>query len=186
MEALEEEVLRINNEIDEYKERIGDNEKNVFLHQINENYGDSYFDSFEEIRKQLKELPGIGNSPDDNNLKIFLNSLARKLAGQLGVNAQQIMKNAQRKRFKKVYESDFDLENNTQIGGEEVGSSAYLSSRVKDVHDVWIKDTIMNIGLGILTPEQWGRVKTTIKGTKEAGLFRSKYTNSEKENIKNL
>ncbi len=170
-----------NSAVDEYKEnQLKDRRKNEFAEHLKEDQA-QINKSAQAFAQILPKLASIGNKKGDDNLKIFLNSLARKLAGQLGVNAQKIMKAAQNRRFKKAYKIE-----EGKIGGKEIGKSGLLTSRVKDVHQVWIKDTIMNIGLGLLNEGQWGRVKTLIEGNKIKGSFRSKYVGSVRAAIKNM
>jgi hypothetical protein len=86
-----------------------------------------------------------------DNLRVFFNTLARQLSGQMAVDAIAAVKAAQEKR----YGSSFKWNKFKP----ELMPDQYLSSRVKDVKEVWIKDTIMNVGLGILQPDDWKVVK---------------------------
>ena len=126
-----------------------------------------------EIKKMIIAT-GIKLSP---NLKIFTNQLARTFSGQFAVPAINAVKEIQGKIFKDEYEDDRDKKKkNTKKNNKEEGInnkknknqlailmfSAYLSSAVKDVHGAWIKDSLMNIGLGILTDSEWEDVKAKL------------------------
>ncbi|MBL6446343.1 DUF4157 domain-containing protein [Fulvivirga sp. 29W222] len=107
--------------------------------------------SVKEAKVALDNFPALGE--DDNNtqnMKIFLNTLARTLSGQLGITSQKRLVDAQKARFKN---------SNRPMNEDELGVDQMLSSRVKDVHQVWIKDSIMNIGLGLLSHTQWEQVR---------------------------
>jgi hypothetical protein len=90
-------------------------------------------------------------SDGKENLRVFLNTLARTLSGQMAVDAIHAVKKAQEKR----YASSLEMNKFKPA----LMPDQYLSSRVKDVKEVWIKDTIMNVGLGILEPGDWAIVK---------------------------
>lgn len=98
----------------------------------------------------IKALP----TPSENKsgLRVFFNSLARTLSGQMAVESIAAVKSAQEARFKSA----------SRKMGEGLMIHQMLSSRVKDVKEVWIKDTIMSIGLGILSPEDWSVVARVV------------------------
>ena len=101
--------------------------------------------------RQLVDQTGIAF--DTEGLKIFANQLARTLAGQFAVPAIQAVRRIQQ---------DIFVKHGPASGSGEAATfrlSAYLSSAVKDVHGVWIKDSLMNIGLGILNKDDWKKVK---------------------------
>jgi len=102
----------------------------------------------------LDNFPIIGSS--NSNLKTFAHLMARTLSGQLSVVAQERLLAAQKARFGN---------SSRKMGGENgegLKFEQYTSSRVKDVNQVWIKDTLMNIGLGILTKEDWKQVQAMV------------------------
>ncbi|MCF6405480.1 hypothetical protein L3C95_21430 [Chitinophaga filiformis] len=103
----------------------------------------------QQLIHRLKTLPELGaGSP---GLRMFLGMLGRTLAGQLAVPAQKKLKEAQEKRFKSsIFKSKMDK--------SEIGVEAALTSRVKDLDQAWVKDNIINIGTGILGPEDWQEV----------------------------
>lgn len=101
----------------------------------------------------LDDFPHVGEGDKDSKLALFLDLLARTLSGQLSVLAQEVVRNAQSKRFSSP--------GDTTLG--ESTLQTMVLSRVKDVHQIWIKDSILSIGLGILTPSDWERVRVMIK-----------------------
>jgi hypothetical protein len=106
----------------------------------------------------LQNFPVLGEGDDDRNLKIFLNVLARALSGQISVISQRVLKAAQEARFADP----------ARPMTEALIYDQMLSSRVKDVQQVWLKDTVMNVGLGLLRPADWARVRALIVG----GVFK--------------
>lgn len=50
-------------------------------------------------------------------------------------------------------------------------TAAKTTSHVKDVHDVWLKDTLMNVGLGILQPGDWEDVFHWMDALLKAGVL---------------
>lgn len=101
----------------------------------------------------LDSIPHVGEGDKNSQLALFLDLLARTLSGQLSVLAQEVVRTAQSKRF-------------SSPGDKTLGESTLhtmVLSRVKDVHQIWIKDSILSIGLGILTPQDWERVRVMIR-----------------------
>ena len=123
-------------------------------------------DEFEEAVKKVRAtLAGLGGSKEEQpNLKTFLNVMARTLSGQLAVTPSKVVGAAQKKRYKK----------GTSMQG--IRYEQMMTSRVKDVKGVWIKDSLMNIGLGLLAPAEWQKIldlvqdKTLISGIKNMKL----------------
>jgi len=111
----------------------------------------------QQLIHRLKTLPELG--AESPSLRMFLGMLARTMAGQLAVPAQKKLKEAQEKRFKSsIYKSKIDQ--------KVIGLEASLTSRVKDLDQAWVKDNIINIGTGILAPEDWQEVvKLLAKGS---------------------
>ncbi|PSL34493.1 hypothetical protein CLV42_10264 [Chitinophaga ginsengisoli] len=103
----------------------------------------------QQLVHQLKTLPELGSGSP--SLRMFLGMLARTLAGQLAVPAQKKLKEAQEKRFKS------DIYKN-RMNENVIGVEASLTSRVKDLDQAWVKDNIINVGTGILEPEDWQEV----------------------------
>jgi hypothetical protein len=113
------------------------------------------------IREGMGGLSVVGaGSP---GLRIFLNTLARTLAGLVSVPAQSVVAAAQEKRRRGAMKA---------MTPENIGFEAQLTSRVKDVDQSWLKDNIVNFGMGILSPEDWRAVLALIDpdGAFQAGL----------------
>jgi hypothetical protein len=78
-------------------------------------------------------------------------------------------------------------EDNSPAISKFYGTAATTSSHVKDVHQVWLKDTLMNVGLGLLKKEDWAIVKewmtqldgqkTLLKYDAPMSLYQSKVEN---------
>ncbi|SDF49384.1 eCIS core domain-containing protein [Chitinophaga filiformis] len=116
---------------------------------------------------------GIADTP---GLKIFINQLARTLSGQFAVPAIEHVMNEQ----KKIYDGTSDLAS-TPAATSKFRFNAYLSSAVKDVDGAWIKDSLMNIGLGVLDNEDWTAIKSMVANSRLAdgirGLALPEFTN---------
>lgn len=114
----------------------------------------------QQLVHSVKTLPELGaGSP---NLRIFLNIMARILAGQLAVPAQKKLRKAQQQRFSSsIFKKKMDVKN--------VGLEAGLTSHVKDLDQSWVKDNIINIGTGMLDAEDWKVVETLLQ---EGSAFR--------------
>ena len=98
------------------------------------------------------------------NLRIFYNALARALSGQIAVPYMTYFKEVQEAAF----ENDEDMISmaTTAETGDQAKQILQLaesiSSHVKDTSGVWIKDMVVNLGLGILTRAEWQAVRTRI------------------------
>ncbi len=112
------------------------------------------------VMDRVRKMPEIGS--ESPNLRIFLNQLSRSLAGQLAVPAQAGLKKAQQGRFSDTFYKK-------KMQGDKVKADAGFSSHVKDVDQGWIKENIINFGIGILSPAEWRRVAALIH---KDGLFR--------------
>lgn len=91
-------------------------------------------------------------------LQIFLRALAKTLSGQLAVPSVT----ARSTRQKALYAEPSKEERGRlrpKLDSPE-GYDRSMASHVKDVGGSWIKDTIWNIGLGLLTPAEWKVVST--------------------------
>jgi|GEM_PF-1560858 len=110
-------------------------------------------DMTEELLKQAGSMPEIGSGSP--NLRIFINQLSRSLAGQLAVPAQAGLKKAQKERFSGTFYKN-------KMQGDKVRTDAGFASHVKDVDQSWIKENIINFGIGILSPAEWRRVAALI------------------------
>ncbi|PSL26367.1 eCIS core domain-containing protein [Chitinophaga ginsengisoli] len=116
---------------------------------------------------------GITDTP---GRKIFINQLARTLSGQFAVPAIEHVMNEQ----KKIFDGTSDLAD-TPAATSKFRFNAYLSSAVKDVDGAWIKDSLMNIGLGVLNDEDWTAIKDMVANGRLAdgirGLALPEFTN---------
>ena len=105
----------------------------------------------------VQALDGLPISGATSKLQQFLHALARTLSSQVAVPALETLRNAQSSRYKS--------KNSTAM--EDLTYEPYITSRLKDVREVWIKDTIQNIGLGMLSTKDWEKVRAL---TKDEGL----------------
>lgn len=113
-----------------------------------------------QLVHSVKTLPELGS--ESPNLRIFLNIMARILAGQLAVPAQKKLQKAQQQRFSSsIFRKKMDVKN--------VGLEAGLTSHVKDLDQSWVKDNIINIGTGMLNAEDWKAVELLLQ---EGSAFR--------------
>ncbi|NES84404.1 MAG: hypothetical protein F6K10_25015 [Moorea sp. SIO2B7] len=86
----------------------------------------------------------------------FLKQLARTLSGLFSIPSQERQLAAKgsfhpfTKQYWKGYGSDEDDKYR-----QKFKEARHLSSYVKDVQEVWVKDTIMNFGLGLLKSQDW-------------------------------
>ncbi|MFV8751616.1 DUF4157 domain-containing protein [Nannocystaceae bacterium ST9] len=117
---------------------------------------------FREVEAQIVEL--LVGPQTSANLRIFYNALARSLSGQIAVPYMDY--------FKSVQEAAFEHEElmTTVAATPDVNGRALevlqlaesISSHVKDTSGVWIKDMVVNLGLGILTRAEWQAARTRI------------------------
>ncbi|PWV47753.1 uncharacterized protein DUF4157 [Chitinophaga sp. S165] len=116
---------------------------------------------------------GIAETPGRT---IFINQLARTLSGQFAVPAIEHVKNEQ----ERIYDNTSDLARN-KGATSKFRFNAYLSSAVKDVDGAWIKDSLMNIGLGVLKDDDWRAIRGMVTNARLAdgirGLELPEFTN---------
>lgn len=110
-------------------------------------------DRAENLLNRIGAMPEIG--AESPNLRIFLNQLSRSLAGQFVLPAQAGLKKAQQERFSSIFYKE-------KMQGDQIKVHAGMSSHVKDVDQGWIKENIINFGMGILSPAEWRRVAALI------------------------
>ena len=100
-----------------------------------------------------KALKLIKHDPIDNNVVYFINFLARVMLTQMSVAPQQNIKKLQNRTFylgKEIYkESDWQ-------------KHSFAMSFIKDFTGIWVKDSIINMGLGVLSPLQWKAVEQMV------------------------
>jgi len=120
------------------------------------NYRNSYVGGLDflqrKLRRKLQDAATRHSRSVDpgSNLQTFLNLTARTLAGLMSVYSIEAQRKAKKRAFKRA--------ENVQLPDEARGRA----SAVKDVHDVWIKDSIMSIGFGLLTSSDWGIVRAIV------------------------
>ncbi len=112
-----------------------------------------YLDKEGRYRAKIDEISGNDIPP---NVKIFLKELAKNLgftdfAGYLA-------------EFNKMKGSD--------KSGIELWRAGLLISLVKDTNTFWLKDTIFNFGMGLLTPAEWQMVLDICKKMKDNPDFK--------------
>ncbi|MDJ1169975.1 DUF4157 domain-containing protein [Roseofilum sp. BLCC_M154] len=118
------------------------------------------------IQNKLLETAGESPSPE---MVIFIRQLARTLSGIFSVPSQSKQLAAKGKRTKmftreaRQYWRGYGDSSDTASDKDKKYSQKFQDARhassfVKDVQEIWVKDTIMNFGLGILQPSDWARV----------------------------
>jgi hypothetical protein len=128
--------------------------------------------AIEEIKRQILQVPEVGaQSP---GLRTFLNALARTLAGLIAVPAQDILKSAQEKRMKG---------NTKAMTQEAIGYEANLISHVKDLDQSWLKDNVVNFGMGFLQPGEWKQVLALLDSGAFVGAIKQMLTTTRFEHV---
>jgi len=119
-----------------------------------------------QVAIQNKLLEKAGESPS-REMVIFIRQLARTLSGIFSVPSQSKQLAAKGKKTKMFTREarqywrgygDSEGDDKEKKYNQKFQSAREASSYVKDVQEVWVKDTIMNFGLGILQPSDWARV----------------------------
>jgi hypothetical protein len=93
----------------------------------------------EWLQNQLNVIYNLKGAARDNKIKT-LNGLGKQQQGQ-------------------VVKSDWAPKDNPRDMSKFYATAATTSSHVKDINQVWLKDTIMNVGIGLLQKEDWTVVK---------------------------
>lgn len=104
----------------------------------------------------------------------FLEVMARNLAGQISIPAIAELAEVNKRAFKTgtIPEKNEDIRSATNPRGDAAPRRGApqvhpdvlsLSSNVKDTGSTWIKDNLINIGLGMLTSDDWRVVKRLCK-----------------------
>lgn len=104
----------------------------------------------------------------------FLEVMARNLAGQISIPAISELAKVNKRAFQTgtIPEKNEDIRSATNPNGDAAPRRGApqlhpdvlsLSSNVKDTGSTWIKDNLINIGLGMLTPDDWRVVKRLCK-----------------------
>ncbi len=97
-------------------------------------------------RRALRRVPLRGE--DDPALSAFLRTLARTIAGQMAVPAIEA-------RREHLIAPDLDQARFQKF-------CRLYASRVKDVRGVWAKASLLDIGLGVLSHDAWGKVRRAL------------------------
>lgn len=95
----------------------------------------------------------------DGNMRVFLRELARGLAQQMAVDSITTVETAKTAMFDDSVPAR-QMKNKLKTGKDQARYQLHtgMRSHVKDVRGIWLKDTLANFGLGLLTPQQWGAV----------------------------
>ncbi|WP_248925527.1 hypothetical protein [Paenibacillus hamazuiensis] len=118
---------------------------------------------FSELDKQLMQLISEHISDKTGNLSIFIPIMARTLSGQFAVPSIGYIKSKQEELFASKKKQQENIGSRKGPSRKPFIFSAAASSAVKDTNGVWIKDTLMNIGLGILQTADWKHVHNLVR-----------------------
>lgn len=91
----------------------------------------------------------------NNDIYLFLRELARNFSETFAVPSIEKVEKMKSDMFKGDEDSNRIANNYTGSKKEVYDLHTGIRSHVKDIHGVWLKDTVMNFGLGILTKDQW-------------------------------
>ncbi|MGK7915636.1 MAG: DUF4157 domain-containing protein [Prochloraceae cyanobacterium] len=114
------------------------------------------------------EILGVAQTlirgPLTHEMLIFLRQLARTLSGIFSVPSQerQLAAKGSFHPLTPQYWKGYGSDENDKYRKKFEDARA-LSSYVKDVQEVWVKDTIMNFGLGLLKPQDWQIVQQILQ-----------------------
>jgi hypothetical protein len=136
------------------------------FHNMQQLYSDEkpheYIQVFSFLERQMDDYLMASIPKPSSNLKVFIHLLARTLSGQLAVPSIAVVKDFQEAEYKKLHAGKTHRNKIKEGRGttefEVFNFHASMSSHVKDVNGVWIKDTLMNIGRGILHPKDWKKI----------------------------
>ena len=111
---------------------------------------------------QGKRAKHAGDLTVTGNLAAFLREAARTLGGHMGLRSL-----VEAERIKGVLFAGTQTskqEANKLTKDKSTAKQIYefhtgMRSHVKDVQGVWLKDTLANFGLGLLTPDEWKAVR---------------------------
>jgi hypothetical protein len=104
---------------------------------------------FKVLESQIYNLIVSSLNRKNSEIDIFSHALARTLSGQFAVPAIKARSQLQ----KDVFEGD---KKKSELESKQNISDAKLTSHVKDANNVWLKDTLMNLGVGIFTGKDKG------------------------------
>ncbi|MBD2095616.1 DUF4157 domain-containing protein [Trichocoleus sp. FACHB-591] len=107
-----------------------------------------------------KILNAIVDNDKTTTKSLFYKNFARTLSGIFATPAID----AVRKMQEEIYTGK-DITKDSKAKAE-FQLRANLTSAVKDVHGAWIKDSLMNVGLGLLDDTEWNAVKEALNNRK--------------------
>jgi hypothetical protein len=96
----------------------------------------------------------IGDAEVSAGLRSFYGALARSLSGQIAVpymayfHDRQADADAQHVRMSEL----------VGVSADALGLAEGISSHVKDTSSIWVKDMVLNLGLGLLERAEWTQV----------------------------
>ena len=107
------------------------------------------------VLQAIEALRQIDDSSIDRSMVFFLNQLAQVFLTQMAVWPLEQLRTYQGTRFQVPKVIDEDEKN-------QFGIMASATSGIKEFNGVWMKDSLMNMGLGVLSPVQWQAVDTLL------------------------
>ena len=114
-----------------------------------------------------------GMIAENEGQNIFISQLNRVLTEQMAVPFMEEMRAGQKMEF----EGGAKIRDNPAA----FRTAATLTSKIKDVNRVWIKDSLMSIGAGLLRDEDWSKISKQLIGAleKAAGMIPEESTDLE-------
>jgi len=119
----------------------------------------------EEMVKEISEF--LLSTKQNKAQEIFFTLLKRNLSEQMAVTAMTVVRNMQNRE----YFEDEKIKDSQHVGA--FVELASYTSNLKDRHRIWIKDSLMSIGAGILSPDDWVYIMAVIE---KALTFTVKFT----------
>ncbi|MFV8756561.1 hypothetical protein ACNOYE_38945 [Nannocystaceae bacterium ST9] len=121
----------------------------------------------------------------DASMRMFLHEFARVLAGQIAIPSIEWMQATNTEVFKGEHAS-VQLRNRLASGKPQDVYELHrgLRSHVKDAGDAWLKDTLANFGLGLLSAEQWRAIQRMLTSTNFVGSLDGVYKATPKQGFK--
>ncbi len=92
----------------------------------------------------------------DKNMVHFLNFLSRVLLTQMSIEPMRRLRNLKKHRFQ-MYKDK------AGVGAADWSKTRQAASFIRDFTGIWVKDSIINIGLGVLSFSQWQEVFEVIR-----------------------
>ncbi|WP_197714670.1 eCIS core domain-containing protein [Nitrosomonas supralitoralis] len=138
----------------------------------------AYADLQTRLQGLINDVASAKNIVMTPELKLYLQLMAKTLSTLLALPSITKTKTTKEEIFDNTNEHTRKAKVKKIHSGqekEEYEHASSMASHVKDVSGAWIKDTLWNIGLGILTKDEWIKVKiitdiTSNLGTKVKAL----------------